>query len=117
MTPNTTDTSPPGRARRRRLTTALTVLAFIAIGADALYAISLIEGAVIILIFSALLAYLIYPLVQFLGRRLPHPLAIAVAHLLVAGALAVGMYIVISSLIQQSSALAQSIQFLLSPAG
>src|SRR6266704_6078242 len=102
MTPNTTDTAhenastdapPSGRARRRRLTTALTVLAVIAIIAVALYAISLIEGAVIILLFAALLAYLIYPLVQFLGRRLPHTLAIAVAHLLVAGALAVGMYI------------------------
>jgi predicted PurR-regulated permease PerM len=126
MTQNTTDTAhgkastdapPSGRARRRRLITALMILAFIAIGAVALYALSLIEGAVILLIFSALLAYLIYPLVQFLGRRLPHPLAIAVAHLLVAGALAVGMYIVISSLIRQSSELAQSIQYLLSPAG
>ena len=112
-----TDVPPSGRARRRRLILALMVLAFLAIGAVALYAISLIEGAVILLMLSALLAYLIYPLVQFLGRRLPRPLAIAVAHLLVAGALAVGMYIVISALIQQLSALAQSLHFLLSPAG
>ncbi len=126
MTPDTTDTAhgkaatdapPSGRARRSRLITALMVLAFLAIGAVALYAISLIEGAVILLMLSALLAYLIYPLVEFLGRRLPHPVAIAVAHLLVAGALAAGMYIVISSLIQQLSTLAQSIQYLLSPAG
>jgi len=112
-----TDTLSSGHAGRRRLIIALTVLAFLAIGAVALYAISLIEGAVILLMLSALLAYLIYPLVQFLQRRLPPPLAIAVAYLLVAGVLAAVMFIVTSSLIRQSSALAQSIQFLLSPAG
>jgi predicted PurR-regulated permease PerM len=126
MSPHTTDTThekastatlPSGHDGRRRLLIALTALAFLAIGAVALYAISLIVGAVILLLVSALLAYLIYPLVQFLQRRLPHPLAIAVAYLLVAGALAVVMFIVTSSLIRQSSALAQSIQFLLSPAG
>src|SRR6266571_161333 len=112
-----TDTLPSGHAGRRRLLIALTVLAFLAIGAVALFALSLIEGAVILLMLSALLAYLIYPLVQFLQRRLPPPLAIAVAYLLVAGVLAVVMFIVTSSLIRQSSALAQYIQFLFSPAG
>ncbi len=125
MSPNMTDTThdkastevvPSGHARRR-LILALTVLAFLAIGSVALYAISLILGAVILLMLSALLAYIIYPLVQFLQRRLLHPVAIAVAYLLVASALTVGIYIVVSSLIRQSSALAQSIQFLLSPAG
>jgi predicted PurR-regulated permease PerM len=126
MSSNTTNTAhekastevvPSGHAGRRRLIIALTVLAFLAIGSFALYAISLIVTAVMLLMLSALLAYLNYPLVLFLQRRLPHPLAIAVAYLLVAGALAVIMFIVTSSLIRQSSALAQSIQFLLSPAG
>ncbi len=126
MSPNTTDTTQgkastevvsSAHARRRRLIIALTVLACIAIAAVALYALSLIIGAVILLLFSALLAYLNFPLVQFLQRRLPQPLAIAVAYLLVAGALAVGMFIITSSLIGQSSTLAQSIQYLLSPAG
>jgi hypothetical protein len=49
-----TDTSPSGRSRLRRLINALTVLAVIAI-----------------------------PLVQFLQRRLPRPLAIVIAFLLV----------------------------------
>ena len=126
MSSNTTD--PPhgkagtealssGRARQRRLILALTALAFIAIGSVALYAISLILGAVILLMLSALLAYLIYPLVQFLQRRLPRSLAIVVAYLLVAGLMAVSLFIVTSSLVQQSSSLAQSIQILLSPAG
>ena len=112
-----TDASPSGRARPRRLITALTVLAFLAIGAVALYAISLIIDAVILLVLSALLAYLIYPLVQFLQRRLTRAPAIVIAYLLVASAFAVVMFIVVSALIQQSSSLAQSIQFLLSPAG
>ncbi|HEX6478182.1 MAG TPA: AI-2E family transporter [Ktedonobacteraceae bacterium] len=126
MSSNTTDTHQgkqgsealsSGRSRQRRLILALTVLAFLAIGSVAAYAISLILGAVILLMLSALLAYLIYPLVQFLQRRLPRSLAIGVAYLLVAGVMAVSLFIVTSSLVQQSSSLAQSIQILLSPAG
>jgi predicted PurR-regulated permease PerM len=126
MSANTTDTAhgkaatdalPSGRGRRGKLITALTVLAFLAIIAIALYAISLIAGAVILLLVSALLAYIIYPLVQFLQRRLQRSLAITVAYLLIAGALAGGMFIVTSSLIRQSTSIVQSIQFLLSPAG
>src|SRR5438132_2944224 len=112
-----TDALPSGRGRWRKLIAALMILAFLAIIAIALYALSLIAGAVILLLVSALLAYIIYPLVQFLQRHLQRSLAITVAYLLIAGVLAVGMFIVTSSLIRQSSSLAQSIQFLLSPAG
>ncbi|HEV2582662.1 MAG TPA: hypothetical protein VGT44_17525, partial [Ktedonobacteraceae bacterium] len=65
-----TDASPSGRSRLRRLITALTVVAFLAIGLVALYALSLILTAVVVLMLSALLAYFSYPLVQFLQRRL-----------------------------------------------
>ena len=126
MSSNTTDTPQgkagaqalsSGRSRQRRLILALTVLAFIAIGSVAVYAISLILWAVILLMLSALLAYLIYPLVQFLQGRLSRSLAIVVAYLLVAGVMAVSLFIVTSSLVRQSSSLVQSIQILLSPAG
>src|SRR5947209_5516423 len=93
------------------------ILAFLAIIAIALYALSLVAGAVILLLVSALLAYIIYPLVQLLHRRLLRSLAIGVAYLLVAGAVVGGMFIVASALIQQSTSLVHSIQFLLSPAG
>src|SRR5205085_3270041 len=112
-----TDAFPSGHDRRRRLISALTVLAFLAIAAVALYATSLIVGAVILMLVSALLAYIIYPLLQFLQRRLRHSLAITVAYLLIAVVLAGVMLIVTSALIRQSTSLAQSIQFLLSPAG
>ena len=92
-------------------------MACIAIGSVALYGISLILTAVIVLLLSALLAYFIYPLVQFLQRRLTRPLAIFVAFLLVAGVLAVVMFIVASSINPQVASLAKFIQFLMSPAG
>ncbi len=126
MSPNTTDIAhgkastevvSSAHARRRKLITALMILAFLAIIAIALYALSLIAGAVILLLLSALLAYIIYPLVQLLHRRLLRSLAIGVAYLLVAVALAGGMFIVASALIGQSTSLVHSIQFLLSPAG
>src|SRR6266849_950994 len=107
MSPNTTDIArgkastdalPSSRGRRGKLITALTVLAFLAIIAIALYALSLIAGAVILLLVSALLAYIIYPLVQLLQRRLLRSLAIGVAYLLVAGAEVGGMLIVASAL-------------------
>jgi predicted PurR-regulated permease PerM len=110
-------TSPPGRALPRRLTWALTVLAFTAIAAVAIYAMSLIWQATLLLLLSALLAYFIYPLTELLRRRLKRPLAITVAYLLVAGVLALVVYIVASSVMRQVSSLAHTIAFLLSPAG
>src|SRR5260370_8488273 len=89
-----TDAPPSGRARSRRLITALTILAVLAIGSVALYAISLILTAVMLLLLSALLAYLNYPLVLFLQRRLPRPLAISVAYLPVTTVLALVTLIV-----------------------
>jgi predicted PurR-regulated permease PerM len=112
-----TDTSLSGRSRLRRLINVLTVVACIVIGLVALYAISLILTAVIILLLSALFAYFIYPLVQFFQRRLPKPLAIIGAFLLVAGVLIVVQFIVASSINPQVASLAKYIQFLLSPAG
>lgn len=105
------------RQWRGRLIFALTILAFLALGVIVLYAVSLIIQAVVLLALSALLAYLIYPLVQLLQKHLVRSLAIAVVYLLLAGVLAAGMFIITSALIQQASALVQSVQFLLSPAG
>jgi predicted PurR-regulated permease PerM len=112
-----TEAVPSGHGRSRRLITALTVLAVLAIAGVALFALGLIAGAAVLLLLSALLAYLIFPLAQWLGRRLPRALAIVLAYLLVTIALAVVVFIMVSSLLQQSITLVHSIQFLLSPAG
>jgi predicted PurR-regulated permease PerM len=112
-----TDVSPADRSRLRRLINVLIVVGSIAIGLAALYGISLILTAVIILMLSALFAYFIYPLVQVFQRHLPKPLAICVAFLLLAGILAVVLFIVGYSINPQVASLGKSIQFLLSPAG
>jgi predicted PurR-regulated permease PerM len=106
-----------GHARRRRLLTALTALAFLAIGWAALYAMSLITGAITLLFFSALLAYLIFPLVEFFQRRLKRALAIALAYVLIAVLLAAALFLATSPLLQQIAALKQYVQFLLGPGG
>lgn len=108
---------PSGRSLPVRLIWALTVLAFIAIAAVAIYAVSLIWQAALLLLLSALLAYFIYPLSEFLRHRLKRPLAVTAAYLLVAGLLVVVMFIAASSVARQVSSLAQSIVYLLSPAG
>src|SRR5690349_20052282 len=110
-----TDTFPSGRSRLRRLINVLTVVGCLAIGLVALYGISLILTAVIILLLAALFAYFVYPLVQVFQRRLPKPLAVIVAFLLIGGVLAVVMLIVASSINPQVASLAKSLQFLLSP--
>jgi len=99
------------------LITALTVVAFLAIGLVALYALSLILTAVVVLLLSALLAYFSYPLVQFLQRRLTRPLALVVAFLLIAGVLVVVMLIVVFSINPQVASLVKYMHFLMSPAG
>ncbi|HEY0754380.1 MAG TPA: AI-2E family transporter [Ktedonobacteraceae bacterium] len=126
MSSNTTDLSlekpstndrPAGQQRRRRLILALTVLAFIAIAAVVLYALSLIIQAIILLAISALLAYLLSPLVRILQKYMARPLAILIVYLLLAGFLTGGIFLITAALIQQSSSVVQSVQFLLSPAG
>ena len=97
------------------MTGALTVLAFTAIGAVAIYAVSLIWEAVLLLLLSVLLAYFIYPLNELLRRRLKWPLTITAAYLLVAGVLAIVVYIVTTSVMRQVSSLAHTVAFLLSP--
>ena len=101
----------------RRFLITLTVLGCLAIGVGVLSALSLISKAVIILLVSALLAYLIYPLVQFLQRRLSRPLALIMAYLAVASVVVVSVSLVVVPLLQQSSSLIHALSYLLSPEG
>src|SRR5579863_3396125 len=115
-------TEPPHHITSRsvwmtRLIISLTVLVCLCIVGVVLYALSLISGAIIILIVSALLAYIIYPFVHLLERFLPRPLAIAIAYLVIVSLLAAVLYVVITSLIQQSATLVQYVQFLFTPQG
>ena len=116
------NTTPPSHITSRavwmtRLIISLTVLVCLLIIGIILYSLSRISGAIIILIVSALLAYIIYPVVHFLQRYLPRPLAIAVAYIVIVSLLAAILYVVITSIIQQSASLVGYIQFLFSPQG
>ena len=112
-----TDTTSSHSPWTRRFLITLTVLGCLAIGAAAVYGISLISEAVIIMLVSILLAYLNYPLVQVLQRRLAPPLAVALAYLVVTIIILGGLSLVVVPLLQQSSSLAQFLKYLASPAG
>jgi predicted PurR-regulated permease PerM len=109
---------PPSRATwMRRLLVALTILAFIVIASIVLYTVSLFSNALIVLLISALIAYMIYPLVRLLERRLPRPLAITIAYLVVVAVLGAFLYFVLSSALQQASSSIQALQPLFGPQG
>ncbi len=123
MSTNTVPTrgaSPPTPTRynwTRRLIIALTVIAFIVIAGFVLYALSLISNALIVLLISALLAYMIYPFTQLLRRYMPAALAITVAYLVVVILLGGVLYFVADSLVRQAVSSAQALQALFGPQG
>ncbi len=118
--PDTSSASAPTFSRSawlRRLIIALTILAWMAIGAVVLLVIGRMIGSVILLIIAGLLAYLIYPLVLLLQRFLPRFLAIIIVYLVVLGALSFLIYNMVVSVIDQLSSFVQYFDYLLSPQG
>lgn len=101
----------------RRLIVALTILAWMAIGAVVLTIVGRMIGTVILLIAAGLLAYIIYPLVAFFQRFMPRILAIIVVYLVVLSALSLLIYGMVASVVQQFSSFVQYFQYLLTPAG
>ena len=115
---NTSPTQPLTRfVWLRRLIVALTILAWMAIGAVVLTIVGRMIGTVILLIAAGLLAYIIYPLVVLFQRFMPRILAIIVVYLVVLSALSLLIYGMVVSVVQQSSSFVQYFQYLLSPAG
>ena len=114
-----TDTTPaPAHYNwTRRLIIALTVIAFIVIAGFVFYALSLISNALIVLLISALLAYMIYPFTQFLRRFMPAALAITLAYLVVVILLGAVLYFVADSLVRQTISSVQALQALFGPQG
>ena len=101
----------------RRLITALTILAWIAIVAVVLWAIFQVAGAIWLLVIAAVLAYVLYPPVQLLHRMLPRPLAILLIFLILLVVLYLLVQILIVSLIAEITTLIQSIEQVFSPNG
>lgn len=116
--PQVSATPPRSRsAWLQRLIIALTLLAWLAIGAVVLVVAERMIGTLILLIASALLANLLYPLVQFLQRFMPRALAIIVVYLVALSALSFLLYNMIASVIQQLTLFVLYFQYVLSPPG
>ena len=116
--PNTSSTQPLFRfVWLRRLIIALTILAWMAIGAVVLSVAGRMIGTLILLIAAGLLAYLIYPLVLLLQRFMPRFLAIIVVYLVVLSALSFLIYSMVASVVQQFTSIVLYFQHLLSPQG
>lgn len=116
--PNTSSTQPLFRfVWLRRLIIALTILAWMAIGAVVLSVAGRMIGTLILLIAAGLLAYLIYPLVLLLQRFMPRILAIIVVYLVVLSALSFLIYSMVASVVQQFTSIVLYFQHLLSPQG
>lgn len=101
----------------RRLIVALTIIAWIAIGCFLLFAVSLVGKTLELMLIAALLAYLIYPLVQVFRRVMPRFLAVTLVYLVLLIALSVLVYIVGVSFIQQLVSLVRHISQVMSPEG
>jgi predicted PurR-regulated permease PerM len=101
----------------RRLIIALTILAWLAIGAVVLAVVGHMIGTLILLIVAGLLAYVIYPLVLLLQRFMPRVLAIVAVYLVVLSALAFLLYNVVSAVVQQFASFVLYFQYLLTPQG
>ena len=95
---------------QRRFLMALTVLAWIVTAGLIFWGIGLIIEPVFLLVISALLAYLCYPVVQLFQRIMPRALAIGISLLLVLGVLCFLLYTVLVATVQQFVALIRSLQ-------
>ena len=107
--------APPGGSVVR--TTLQVLMVLLAVGA-ALWALSRLQGVLLLLILAVFFAYLIAPLVGLLqrpvtlkGRRrsLPLPLAVGVVYLLIFGSLALALWVLLPVVSTQLSELAREV--------
>lgn len=93
--------TPSSSVWQRRFFIVLTLLGWIALFAVVLWAIGNIITPIILIGFSALLAYLIFPLVRFFQRHMARVLAILLSLLVVVFVISVVLYFVGVAAIQQ----------------
>ncbi|GCF11497.1 AI-2E family transporter [Dictyobacter arantiisoli] len=98
---------------KRRRDIPIAILAWIGVVAVVLWGSSHIIRALLLLIVAALLAYALAPLVRWLERVLPRPLAIVITCLIVLGLLALLIYFVTLTALHQFTSLSQQVVYLL----
>jgi predicted PurR-regulated permease PerM len=102
--------TPPLSMWTKRLVISLTVLVWIVLAGLLLWFVGRVAQAALLLAIGALLAYTIYPLVKWLQRFIPRPLAVTVVYLLVLSAIILLAYFVVITFIEQARSLIQYIQ-------
>ena len=111
------NTSPPPITRTstwlRRLIITLTLLGWTTLAFVAVWLIGRVAEALLLLAIGALLAYILYPLVRLFQRVMPRLLAVILVYLLVLIALAVLLYLVVTTAIQQLDSLIRYVQSLI----
>ncbi len=97
----------------RRLIIALTLLAWIGLALVLLWLIGRVGQALLLLAVGALLADVLYPLVNFFQRIMPRFLAVILVYLLVVIGVGILLYFVVTALLEQLQSLIQYVQSLL----
>jgi predicted PurR-regulated permease PerM len=105
--------TPSGNVWQRRFFIVLTLLGWIALIVVMLWVLSKIITPIILIGFSALLAYLIFPLVRFFQRHMSRILAILLSLLVVLAVVGLILYFVFVAAIQQLGLLVGLIQDLI----
>jgi predicted PurR-regulated permease PerM len=101
---------PPNIVWQRRFFIALTILGWLAIAAVILWGVGKIIGPLVIIGISALVAYLIFPLIRFFQRHMPRFLAITASLLLLIAVIGGIIFFIIAAALQQLRLLIASIQ-------
>jgi predicted PurR-regulated permease PerM len=101
----------------KRLVISLTFLAWIVLAAVLLWAIGQIFRAFVLLALGATIATVVYPLVGWLERKMPRPLAVTIVYILVFGVLGGLLYYLINTIIGQVMLLIQYIQGIIKSGG
>ncbi len=89
---------------------ALAILGWAAVVIGALMLLSHIGHIIVLLVFGALLAYILYPLVAYFERYIPRPVAMLLVYLLLVGVAGVLGYVVVRTAITQVELLIRSVK-------
>ena len=102
--------SIPTSVWQRRFFIVLTILGWLALAAAIIWGIGRIITPLVLIGFSALLAYLIFPLVRFFGHHMPRVLAILVSIVLLLAVMGTVIFLVVAAAVQQLGLLINAIQ-------
>jgi predicted PurR-regulated permease PerM len=102
--------STPTSIWQRRFFLVLTILGWLTLAGVIIWGISMIITPLVLIGFSALLAYLIFPMVRFFEHHMPRVLAILVSLLLLLVVMGVVIFFIVAAAVQQFGLLISAIQ-------